>query len=112
MKEIQSDTQTTSLESNRVSQFQFDELNIDPQGDYFQTEVAALFCAYGQKGATTHDEEENAADHHILQNAAGQQAWRRKRAAFIEKLHICMETGIEKFALCMVQSYWEDVSIF
>ena len=35
-------------------------------------------------------------------NAAGQQAWRRKRAAFIEKLHICMETGIEKFALCMV----------
>ena len=30
------------------------------------------------------------------------QARRRKSAAFIEKLHICMETGIEEFALCMV----------
>ena len=56
----------------RLSQFQFDELNIDPQGDYFQTEVAAPFCAYGQKGATTHDEEEN---------AAVRQAKRRRKTA-------------------------------
>ena len=34
--------------------------------------------------------------------AASVAAWRRKSAAFIEKLHICMETGIEKLALCMV----------
>ena len=40
----------------------------------------------------------------------GRQARRRKSAAFIEKLHICMETGIEKFALCMVQSYWISLS--
>ena len=70
----------------RLSQFQFDELNIDLQGDYFQTEVAALFCAYGQKGSTTHDEEENAADHHILQNAAGRQAKRRRRTAYAARV--------------------------
>ena len=35
-------------------------------------------------------------------NAAGRQARRRKSAAFIEKLHICMETGIEKIVFCMV----------
>lgn len=34
----------------RLSQFQFDELNIDPQGDYFQTEVAALFlCLWAER---------------------------------------------------------------
>ena len=49
---------------------------------------------------------------HTARNAAGRQAKRRKSAAFIERLHICMETVIEKFVLCMVQSYWEVVSIF
>ena len=39
---------------------------------------------------------------HTARNAAGRQAKQRKSAAFIEKLHICMETGIEKLALCMV----------
>mgnify|MGYP006918880678 CR=1 FL=1 len=39
---------------------------------------------------------------HTERNAAGRQAKRRKSAAFIERLHICMETVIEKFVLCMV----------
>lgn len=63
---------------------------VDPR---FVRTVSGLFLPKIKKGATTHDKEEN---------AAGRQARRRKRAAFIEKLHICMETGIEKFALCMV----------
>ena len=49
---------------------------------------------------------------HTARNAGEPPANRRKSAAFIEKLHICMETVIEKFVLCMVQSYWEDISIF
>ena len=49
---------------------------------------------------------------HTARNAARRQAKRRKSTAFIEKLHICMETGIEKFALCMVQSYWKIISNF
>ena len=65
-----------------------------------------------KREADTRDEEGTAADHHTVQNAAGRQARRRKSAAFIERLHICMETVIEKFVLCMVQSYWEVVSIF
>ena len=36
------------------------------------------------------------------QNAGEQPAKQRKSAAFIEKLHICMETVIEKFVLCMI----------
>ena len=39
---------------------------------------------------------------HTAQNAGEPPAKRRKSAAFIEKLHICMETVIEKFVLCMV----------
>ena len=35
-------------------------------------------------------------------NAERRQAKRRKSTAFIEKIHICMETVIEKFVLCMV----------
>ena len=35
-------------------------------------------------------------------DAAGRQAKRQKSTEFIEKLHICMETVIEKFVLCMV----------
>ena len=52
-------------------------------------------CAYSQRSflpqikneSTTHDEEEN---------AAGRQAKRRKSAAFIEKLQICMKALVEK----------------
>ena len=43
--------------------------------------VSGLFLPKIKKGATTHDEEENAADHHILQNAAGQQAKQRRKTA-------------------------------
>ena len=39
---------------------------------------------------------------HTTRNADKRQARRQKSAVFIEKLHICMETGIEKFAPCMV----------
>ena len=44
---------------------------------------------------------------HTARNVAGQQARQRKSAVFIEKLHICMETVIEKFVLCMVL-FWVD----
>ncbi len=38
------------------------KLNTDPQGDYFKTEVAALFLRLRAE-RSDHDEEENAADH-------------------------------------------------
>ena len=37
---------------------QLTQLNTSTEGSYFTLETAALFCAYGQKGATSHDETE------------------------------------------------------
>ena len=64
--------------------------------------LTAFAAKYPQCCRQTDDDEQGGLIFDTAQNAGEPPAKRRKSAAFIEKLHICMETVIEKFVFCMI----------